>query len=219
MKNKPKYIKNWVLTGSLCGLLAMLVYPLMIFVELPAMIMVFLAAFFGPLLMVAFVGLYHLLVVQGKTLTALLGTVFSVAGALVVNLMLLVQLSVRMGTREYMENAGVVIIEKIQWISRIVDQVQLGLDVSWDIFISLGTVLFGIAMFSHPRFGKLMGVAGVLVGFLLLVTNLITFPQPPAEAGYFDFGPIMGLWYVLVAILSLRSLNWIGNQSTLSEDL
>lgn len=218
MEHKTGYIKNWVLIGSICGLLAMVIYSFMIFVELPLKTTVFLAAFFGPLLIVAFVGLYHLLLIPVKKVSSLLGAVFSVAGALAVSLMLLVQLSVRMGAREYMENAGVAIIEKIQWISRVVDQVQLGLDVSWDVFISLGTILFGLAMFRHPRFGKLMGIAGILIGFLLLFSNLIAFPHPPDAAGYFDFGPVMGLWYVVVAILSLRSLRWIETQQ-LSENL
>ena len=209
MNISTDYTYRWVLTGSVCGILALIVYPLLIFVELPQQMGVVLAAAFGPLLLVAFVGLYFILSLHKRTVSAVLGSILSATGAVLVNLMMLVQLSVKIGSREYMENADIATVADIQWITRIVNKVQLGIDVSWDVFVSLGTILFGIAMIRHPRFGKIIGIPGIIIGLLLLFTNLQSFPTPPAEAGSFDFGPVMGLWYLAVVIMSLASLQWI----------
>jgi len=89
------------------------------------------------------------------------------------------------------------------------NMVQLGLDVSWDIFFSLATVLFGVAMFRHPRFGTVWGLMMVLVGGGLLVLNLASFPDPPGEAGLVDLGPLSRVLYLLVSIRVLRSLSWV----------
>ncbi len=82
-----------------------------------------------------------------------------------------------------------------------VDAVQLGLDVAWDVFISLGTLLFALTMFKDPRFGWIIGSLGVLIAVALLVLNLLTFPIPPANQNLIDLGPLLGLWYLVVAIL------------------
>jgi len=81
--------------------------------------------------------------------------------------------------------------------------IWLGLDVAWDLFVGAGTVLFGLALWRHPRFRPFTAAGGLVTGLLLLVLNIATFPVPPAEAGLFDAGPFVGLWYV---ILSARVL-------------
>ncbi len=86
--------------------------------------------------------------------------------------------------------------------------VWLGLDVAWDVYIGLGTLCFAVASCSHPRIGRIVGVAGVLIAVGLLALNFYTFPEPPAEVGLVDLGPLVGLWYLLVTILVFRSLAW-----------
>ena len=86
--------------------------------------------------------------------------------------------------------------------------VWLGLDVAWDAYIGLGTVLFGVSMFRHPRFGRVFGTGGIVLGLGLLVLNLYTFPTPPANAGLIDLGPFIGLWYLAVSIQMWRSSGW-----------
>jgi hypothetical protein len=78
--------------------------------------------------------------------------------------------------------------------------IWLGLDVAWDLSVGAGTVLFGLALWHHPRFRPAVALSGVLVGLLLLALNIATFPTPPAEAGLFDAGPFVGLWYMLLSV-------------------
>ena len=37
----------------------------------------------------------------------------------------------------------------------------------------------------------------------------ITFPVPPAEAGLFDAGPLVSVWFALVIIQVGRSFQWM----------
>ena len=78
--------------------------------------------------------------------------------------------------------------------------IWLGLDVAWDLFVGAGTALFGLALWRHPRFRPLTAGGGVLAGLCLLVLNIATFPTPPAEAGLFDAGPFVGIWYVWLSV-------------------
>lgn len=86
--------------------------------------------------------------------------------------------------------------------------VWLGLDVAWDVYMGIGTALFALAMFRHPRFGAAFAVPGLIIAVILVALNLAIFPTPPADANLFDAGPLVGLWYLAVSIQVWRSLGW-----------
>lgn len=131
------------------------------------------------------VGLYHILGgVKGSPLV-LIATVANVIAAALLFAMLMVQLSVH--ALDPQPDAGL----KVVW---------LGLDVAWDLYIGTGTILFGLSMFGRPGLGAWLGVPGLLIGSLLLIFNVATFPTPPANAGLVDLGPLLGLWYVVVFV-------------------
>ena len=213
MDDEKKIYRIWVRVGIYAGLAVSVVYPLMIFAPLPKKITVTLASLFGPLLMAASLGLYYFLKAQRTTVTGQLAVLSNIIAAAMVSLMLIVQLSVNMSMEGLMESAGEGISEATKkWIWQVVDKVQLGMDVSWDIFIAIGTIFFAVTMIKHPRFGKIFGFVGFLIGHLLLIFNLATFPTPPGEAGLIDLGPAVGLWYFAAALLVLRSLKWFDRQ-------
>jgi hypothetical protein len=84
--------------------------------------------------------------------------------------------------------------------------VQLGMDVAWDVFVSLGTLLFAVSMLGDARFGWILGIAGILIAVALLILNLWTFPTPPAAKNLVDLGPLLGLWYLVVTVMMIRWL-------------
>jgi hypothetical protein len=209
MEDEKKLYRIWVRIGIYAGLAVSAVYPLMIFAPLPQKLTVIFASLFGPLLMLASLGLYYFLRAYRKTITAQLAVLSNIAASVLVTLMLIVQLSVNLSMDKLMASAGNDISEQaMRWIWQVVDKIQLGIDVSWDIFIAIGTILFGVAMMKHPRFGKIFGLLGFFVGHFMLVLNLATFPKPPGDAGLVDLGPAVGLWYLAAALLILRSLKW-----------
>ena len=209
-------LRQWVLAGIVCGLLATAVYPLLIIVPMPLPLTLAMAAAFGPLLSVASLGLYHFLTAHRRTVTLQLALIFNMIAGTLVSTMLIVQMSVR----EYMslrleeasdEGVRQAVIEAFSSG----DSVQLGLDVAWDVYIALGTALFAVNMLRHPKFGRVVGTAGVVVGALVLVFNFATFPVPPAQAGSLDVGPLVGLWYLAVAILMIRGARELLRSSAL----
>jgi hypothetical protein len=109
-----------------------------------------------------------------------------IAGALVVT-MILVQVAINdlSPTRE---------------VARSLASVHLGIDVAWDLYGGVGTVLLAWALRAHPAFGRTFALPGLLLALALLALNAISFPTPPAEAGLVDFGPLLALWYVAVSV-------------------
>lgn len=213
MKSPIEFSVAWTKVGVVAGFLACTVYPLLIAVPMPMVLTVLLAAAFGPLLSVAALGLYHFISAHRTTVSLQIAAAFTVIAGTIVNTMLVVQMTVREFWRMDLAAAP------DEGMKRIVDgaysaanSVQLGLDISWDVYIAVGTVLFAINVFRHPRLGRVIGGAGVLIGALLLGFNLLTFPVPPAEADSIDFGPLVGLWYLAVTIMLARSIGWLRSQ-------
>ncbi len=188
----------WMKAGVVGGLCASLFYPLLIFTPgAPFVMSVALAAFLGPAIGTASLGLHQLLRMGGRPVASALGAFHNVVAGGLLTAMLLVQLAVR---HRAPESLG--------------DMVGIwqGLDVAWEVYVGVGTVLFGYAMLRHPRFGWPYALPGLLIGLLLLVLNIATFPEPPDTAGLVDVGPLVGLWYLVVTIRLLASLGWARQQ-------
>lgn len=212
MNDQPDFLKRWTLASGITGLSAFAVYIALIVAPLPQFFTVLFAAAFGVLLSIASVGLYHLLKIFRKTVTLQAALMCNVVAGAIVNMMIVVQLTVRSFMRQDLDAAADESARQtLRWIWDAVDKVQLGLDVSWDVYIALGTFLFALNMLRHPRFGKIFGWAGMLITLLLLAFNLYTFPTPPGEANLVDLGPAVGLWYIAVGIQTLRSVKWVDN--------
>lgn len=139
-------------------------------------------------------GLWRLIQLHRPSVTAGAAAGLNGLGGALFTAMVLVQMAVGHATGDHTE--------------RSLQAVWLGLDVAWDAYIGLGTVLFGVSMLRHPRFGRLFGASGIVLGLGLLILNLYTFPTPPANAGLVDLGPFIGLWYLAVSVQMWRSLEW-----------
>ena len=210
MSTESQVELNWIKIGIFAGFLTSFFYPLLIFAEMPQLPTVFFAAFVGPLLSIASFGLYKFMKLHRKTVTLQIAMVSNIIAGTIFNLMLIVQLARRIVMQTYLNDASnAASIETLQWISRGVHTVQAGLDVSWDIYIVIGTFFFALNMLSHPKFGRIFGSVGILLSLLLLGFNLYTFPTAPMDAGLIDFGPFTGLWYLAVTIQILRSMKWV----------
>jgi len=187
---------RWIQLAIGLGIATSVVYPSLIFLPLPQLLTIILAAAIGPLLGLASLGLYRFLRLNKPSVSAQLASACNLLGGALFTTMLLVQLAVRLRA------AG-------QPIDRQVVAVWLGLDVAWDVYIALGTAFFAWAMWSHPRLGRGFAVSGIFIAVLLLSFNLYSFPEPPGENNLIDLGPFVGLWYLAVTIQMWRSLSWV----------
>ena len=207
----PPLEVRWVRTGAVAGLLAVLVYTGIAFVSFPTRIGLTAALSFGVLLILAFIGLHRFIALHRRTVALDLAAVFGVIAGAVVDLMFVVQIAVKEPPVGEAADAGVAAAREIG------NRVQLGLDVGWDVFVGLATLLFAWCALRHPRLGPWLGGAGLAIAALLLVLNLMTFPFPPAESGSFDAGPLVGLWYLLVSVRVLQSRKWAEAAATRTE--
>jgi hypothetical protein len=188
-------VLNAVHVGIGAGFFTCLSYPLVVFLPLPIFVKAILAACFGPALAVACFGLKGLLDLERPMVSSALGLMLNALGGVLFSAMALVQLAVGSLPSGEKGSTGL-------------NGIWLGMDKAWDAYIGLGTIFFAVAMLRHPRFGRVMGFAGLAIGAGLLLLNLYTFPMPPASAGLVDPGPAIGLWYLIVTIQMWRSLSW-----------
>lgn len=200
----PAY--RWTRAAVVSGLLAVLFYLLSVVVKpLPWTAGRILFFLFGPLTVVSAICFYRAIRPTLPSIALLLGAAFSAIGGVVVNLMAVVQdvqfTHIGEQIRQTPDAAKKELLETILWS---VNVVQSGLDVSWDIFATLGAIFLAIALSGHPYWGRTWGVAGVAVAAAALVLNLATFPTSPAAAGLIDLGPGVALWYVLVLVQLAR---------------
>jgi uncharacterized membrane protein len=202
MDQKTGLIKNWIVTGIVCGLLVSIIYPSLIMIPLPTLLQVILAMAFGPLLGISSVGLYHFLRLHQNSVSLNIAVVSNIIAGVFVTTMILVQLAIQSALPEGLDSSE-------KWIWNMVNQVQLGLDVVWDVFIFLGTLLFAICAWGHPKLGKIVSIAGIIIAVSLIVLNAYTFPVPPAESELIDLGPLVGIWYLAVTIIIIARLSWV----------
>jgi hypothetical protein len=196
---------KWIKTGIICGFLTAIVFPAMIFADLPVQLTLTLGATFGILLLIASIGLYHFISIHKDTVALQLATLFNIIAGSVVVLMITVQLGLFSEGKNYGQDVQK---EVKTYVFKTVNLTQLSLDVAWDIFISLGTILFSLSMLRHQRLGKILGSIGIILGAGLLVLNIYTFPVPPGDAGLIDLGPFTAQWYLAVTIMLLLSVPW-----------
>jgi len=195
--------RNWIVFGMLAGLLGAIAFFVASGIStLPFRLTMLLGFAIGPLLSLSFVGFYFFFRLDKISVALQASVLFGIIAGTIFNMMLVIQSALFLTfPREARSDLG------LAWDG--LNMVQLGMDVSWDIYFTAATILLGIAMLSHPRFGKIWGGITLAVGVSLLVLNLLTFPVPPGDAGSVDLGPVSGLWYFVLMIRVLTSLKWV----------
>jgi len=194
-------LASWTRIAIGAGLLACASYPLMVYVPLPRVMQVVLGATFGPALAVASIGLARVLQARRRAPTIELAAISnSLAGALV-TAMIIVQLAINYSTAPVADEQLNQVLRQRMW------DVVLGLDVAFDVFIGLATLMFSINMLRDPRFGAIIGGLGAFISVALVFgANFYFFPDPPRDHGFPEIGLFVGLWYLAVVLLTVRSV-------------
>jgi hypothetical protein len=183
-----------LITG-IAGLLAVGAYTVLVAAPLGDVAGPVVASLFGPLLAGASVGLYSVLATQRPTFVGQLAAIANVAAGALVTAMLLVQLAVE----DSLEGSPVPAA-----VEDALKHVEFGLDLAWDAFIAAGTILFACAMLANPLFARWLALAGMVIGTALYAFNFAVFPTPPADTNLVDLGPLLGAWYAVVSVRTLR---------------
>jgi hypothetical protein len=202
---------SWAKLAIATGLCAVASYFCsVVFKPLPWTVGRFLFFAVGPLSVVSAVGFYKSTRSGAGGIAHTLGSLFLVIAGVVMNLMAVIQdTQFTVLGKRIRQAQDESVRELIKEVLSGVNVVQSGLDVSWDIFISIGTILLAVSLMRHPAFGRLWGVVGAAISAAALVLNLITFPTAPAAAGLVDLGPGVGLWYLVTLLLLLKNVSRI----------
>lgn len=198
-------VKKWIKLGIICGFAASLIYPCLIFIKMPFVLRVIFIMAWGPTLGLSAVGGYYFLALHKKTISLKIAVFSQIIAGVLVTTMLLVQLAVKLIQPEVIDASN-------QWIWNSINNIQLGIDVAWDVYLFIACLLFAVNMFNHPKFGKIFSLSGIIISLLLIAFNIMTFPTPPAEAGSIDMGPLTGLWGLSVTINMLVRFKWVNTK-------
>lgn len=177
--------RQWAFWAALAGPIGVLSYVLLILLPVSPPLAALLACLFSCGFILAGIGLYFGVT---RTVAPRLGVLAAVANTVAgaeLTAMALVQLAVKSAA----PHPG-----------SAMTAIWLGLDVAWDVFGGAGTLLLALALWHHREFRPWLALTGILVSVLMLVFNIATFPTPPAEAGWFDVGPLVALWYVVLSV-------------------
>ena len=204
--------KAWVKYGTICGLISAGTYILIsilgnVIPDGIGRLLFFAIGVFG---VISAGGMYHIFKKNKNSVMLQQAVLLIIVAFTVFTLMAVVQQTIIGFWAD--SNLEGITKETQNLVLRTVHSVQLGMDITFDIFYSLGFLLVSILMFKHPRFGKIFSIVGVLVILPMLALNLYTFPVPPADAGLFDLGPLSGLWGLAVLIQCLRSIKWMDKE-------
>lgn len=199
--------RRWVLFLGVLGLVVVLTYlaTALGFIRHVDKLILILVFGIGPVAIVGVLEIHERFPATKATLVLKAGTAFLIVAFALFNLMLVVQQLVRLQAREMISAVSEEATKQaLTSVLRMVDLVQLGIDVSFDIFYCLGVILVSVAMYSHRDFGRIIGAFGVLSAVALLSLNLAAFPKVPDESGLVDLGPLTAVWWLLVIIQLIR---------------
>jgi hypothetical protein len=199
--------------GVAAGGAAIVMYVTRTFLPLPGVVKTVFFVLFGPSLVVAFLGFYPFLCKPRPTVSAVLGTVFGIIAGATNMMFAVIQVNNLDYIGRYMRAADSPEARQMwQSILNGVFTVQNGLNFVMDFFLDVAALLFAMAMWKHPKFGKTFSLLAVLLVGPHFLMKAVSFPQPPAEAGLFDAGPLVGVWFTLVTIQIVRHLSWMEDQ-------
>jgi hypothetical protein len=198
---------TWARLAVVSGFVAGGTYATFAATELPLLVAVVFVCAFGPALALNSAGLYEALRLHRSTVSVKIALGANLAAAIAVTMGLLAQV----GYREWLDLkfGSDPIAGTASPAYQAANGLQLGFDFAWDLFLVIGTFLLAMNMWSHPRYGRSFAVSGMAIASTLLVFNIATFPEPPADAHLFDPGPLIGVWYVVVTIRLALSLKWV----------
>jgi hypothetical protein len=193
------YAAAWMKTGSICGLLSMLVYFAAAFIPMPPVLSYATAFAIGPLLAIGCAGLFYFLIHDDYSPRVMIAMVSGVAASIFLLLMLTVQQSsFAIMDKSADADAGVEIKAGQKYITDGLNSVHFGMDIAWDVLISIATILFGYSLTKKNLYWKILGIVGSILGLLLLSFNIYHFPNPPESVQSVDWGPFVAIWYILL---------------------
>jgi hypothetical protein len=211
MKTTNTFYRDITKTGAIAGITSIVCYfSVAVIPIIPDKIALIVAFAFPLMWLISFMGLYQFLKNQHHTASLEIAYIFGIIGAALACILLVIQQANIIWDTELQSSANYETMKDFYSATfRGANRVQAGLDVAFDIFITIAWILFGLNIARNKSFNKIFGWLGSTIALGLLVLNMITFPDAPAESGLFDLGPFLGIWtlifYIWFLVVVLKS--------------
>ncbi len=194
----PEQDKRLFILGGICGIVGTACYVLVSAVS-TGWTLAYLLAMCWPILSLVFLfSLYRYVAISRQGPANQLAFLFAGLAFAMVAIMISVQLGVRAGIEQYIaEKPGSE--EMLRLIRQSVRLVDMGIDVAWDLFIGTALIFLCFAILRHGDFGVAWGIPAGVLGLLLIVLNVATFPWPPNTQGLIDIGPAIGVFIIALS--------------------
>ncbi len=195
------------LLGGVIGLVIILAYLNFAFgwVMLSQRLSLLLALAIGPVAAIGTLSLSEDLSKFFDKPTIRLGSVFLVVSFAILTLMITMQQAIFAEYRQLLDASGAAEpAAPLREAFSLVNHVQLGADVAFDIFYSIGVVFISSALVRGSGLARLIGAYGLLAGAGVFALNIWYFPKPPAEMGSIDLGPASIAWWIALFVLSAQ---------------
>lgn len=198
MENKQ--VSKELLLGSILAIIGTVCYILAISVPVSPSIGFILVSIWPISAIVASFAFYKYVSLTKQSFSNQLSFLFAVIAFVLVYIMAAIQIGLKSGLGDTISNSTgrekevlTLILNSSQWI-------HLGIDVAWDIFLGCYLILLSIVVKNHPEFKIWWAIPMFILGLLVIVINMYTFPYTPKSAGLIDIGPFIGLFMVIWAI-------------------
>lgn len=192
------------LIGGAVGLVVLLAYLNFAFgwVMLSQRLSLLLAFAIGPVAAFATLALCETLSKFFDKPTIRLGSIFLVVSFAILTLMITMQQAIFAEYQQLLDASGAAKpTAPLKEAFSLVNHVQLGADVAFDIFYSIGIVFISSVLVRGSGLERLIGAYGLVAGAGLLALNIWYFPKPPAMMGSVDLGPATIAWWVALIVL------------------
>jgi hypothetical protein len=206
MKTLTPESKQWALASIIFGVLMLGCFASMS-IPKPMRVSYVLFMFYGAFFSITIYCVYNVVRVFQDSIFLKLSALTLIIAGVVNTLMASMQGALRIYFNDLPHDATVAEATKTAWRMGLHsgNALQLGVDVAYDIFLLGGFIFMGAALLKHPLFGKWLGWPAIVIGVCGLLLNLWTFPTPPGEAGLFDGGFLIGLWFMAFIIQMIRA--------------
>lgn len=194
--------------GAIAGILSIVLYlSAAAFSFLPDAIGRLFAFTFPLLWIISFLGLYTFLAKENRGASLQIALLFGIIGGAVACTMLVMQQANYIWYEMSTQAASTGDEKELaRTIFLAIDKVQSAMDIAFDIFMTLSWTLFGYRIAQSKKLNRFLGYVGSTLALGLLVLNLYTFPNPPADSGLFDLGPFLGVWAFIFYLYFLFKL-------------
>ena len=193
------------LLGGVIGLTVLLAYLNFAFgwVMLSQRLSLTLALAIGPVAAIGTLALSESLSRYFDKPTIRLGSIFLVISFAMLTLMIAMQQAIFAEYRQLLDASGAVEpTVPLKEAFSLVNHMQLGADVAFDIFYAVGIVFISSVLVRGRGLERLIGAYGLVAGAGLLALNVWYFPKPPAAMGSIDLGPATIVWWVALIVLA-----------------